>query len=1053
MTVTLTSPGNGRLARARLIVRMEKNRGFNFKLYVPPRVNSGQISADKPQDYSKCYDKEPNVTFSSTSLPALPKPPRQDFPKMKAVSPMKKDEDYCRPGQLYSKLFDEVEKIKCWKFKVDSDTVQKERLLQENKRIIETQRLAIQELQFGNESLSIKLEEQIAENEDLRNKNSATRNLCNLLKDTFERSAEKMNLFESEREETHHLFIENSESIQKLTAAFESLQIQTEADQEELQKAKESLLCLEELKLKYHECKMKKEEVAGLQATLKEKGDELEQALLELHESQKHCQQLQETTNQQCELLRSSKTQMESLCQKLKTAEQRCNESKESLEAITAAQEQSTKEYTKIIQTKDVSLQELIKVNSQQAEKLEQIRATIEELQSSLFLKIQRVKELEDELTANTNDMEKTQTLLGELMEQSLKKDEQIIILESNLDKRSKSFESMKCELDITNIRVAELTVELSKKNEEAKRFKTSILQNEAERAFAENDHLKKACDTAEKAHEDSKENSTIKVQELEAKLLFETRKNKEHVYQIELLRNDIILLNVKHDELLSKFNELQSEKMAIEQQFEGRSSFLKDTETKIKVSEERVVRLTKENHRLEEENQSLHGELNSIKDKIERKWQKAETLQKKFEENCEHLQKKVTEKEKQIKAVETKLCSFRKKIEARLKAKEEYQKESKLFKKQIAREVAKSSQLESVISSLHEESQNLKRLNEEDNQNLLKDLEAKSAFVAKLENELQELRLTAAEAMKNKEDAELKCQQKISDMVALMEKHKSQYDRMVEENEAELQENKKKEAEAVAHKKSLELDLLKHKTENDQLKKQLKKETREKEKLQKEMTDLKTEVSSKKGMSQLSEAVDKQSHVWNYKQGRCSGTPKESSSKRPTFDVFDFSKARKALYKDDGGVLVKTTESETESLRTLCGTSPKTKDIYTEEVPNSRSVTKTVGSSSKIKSYRIRTPPSGEKATYWGKAAIEIDPASDSPNRNDLLTLANTPTSVLSAPHCKASTRKKIQSPVTHKSPGNSLKLAAMKRMRDAGWIAVTGCDKKKKSNEKVFA
>ena len=46
------------------------------------------------------------------------------------------------------------------------------------------------------------------------------------------------------------------------------------------------------------------------------------------------------------------------------------------------------------------------------------------------------------------------------------------------------------------------------------------------------------------------------------------------------------------------------------------------------------------------------------------------------------------------------------------------------------------------------------------------------------------------------------------------------------------------------------------------------------------------------------------------------------------------------------------------------------------------------------------------------------------------------------------------IKSPVAHKSPGNSMKLAAMKRMRDAGWTAVTGCDKKKKkTSEKIFA
>lgn len=53
----------------------------------------------------------------------------------------------CNPGQLFSKLFIEVEKIKCWKVQTDSETLQKERRLQENKRTIETQRKAIQELQ------------------------------------------------------------------------------------------------------------------------------------------------------------------------------------------------------------------------------------------------------------------------------------------------------------------------------------------------------------------------------------------------------------------------------------------------------------------------------------------------------------------------------------------------------------------------------------------------------------------------------------------------------------------------------------------------------------------------------------------------------------------------------------------------------------------------------------------------------------------------------------------------------------------------------------------
>ncbi|KAF3690151.1 Synaptonemal complex protein 1 [Channa argus] len=503
--------------------RTERDWGFNFKLLVPPRVNMGQ-------DYSKCFDKEQNMTFPNTTVVTPTKPSRQDFPKMKAVPPMEKDENNSSPGQLYSKLFGEVEKIKSWKFKVDSDIVQKERKLKENKTTIETQRKAIQEL------------------------------------------------------------------------------------------------------------------------------------------------------------------------------------------------------------------------------------------------------------------------------------------------------------------------------------------QDEAEMAFAKHNILKKACEATEKAKEDLKDKfsvTEVKVQELEAKLFTEIKKNKECSFEMEHLMNDLTQHKVKYEELMSNFNELQSEKHAIQQQFESGSSHVKAIKANLKVSEEKAVKLNRAIQRLEEENQSLKEEVNAIKTKIQKKCNEIEVV----------LQKKT--KEDVIMAT-----------------------------KQII-------------------------------------------------NKVQKLRLTTAEAVKNKKDAELNCQHKIADMVALMEKHKNQYDRMVEEKDAELQENKKKDSEAVAYRKSL--------------------------------------------------------------------------------------------------------ESGTESIRALCGTTPK--DIHTKDLKTPRSVPICVGGSSKIRSYRIRTPPSDDKVTCRGNNTIELDPKSDSSEQNDLLVFANTPTLNFPAPHRKA-IFKKLQSPVTHKSPCNSLKLAAMKRMRDAGWTAVTGYDKKKKkTNEKIFA
>nr|XP_033482838.1 synaptonemal complex protein 1 [Epinephelus lanceolatus] len=1053
---------------------MDRDRGFNFKLLVPPRVNNmntAQVSAVRPQEVveksgdftntsqqvcSKYFEKEQSMPLPKTNVVTLTKPTRQDNTKVKVVPPMEKGKSNCNPGQLYSALFDEVDKIKRWKVKVDSDTVQKERKLQDNKRTIETQRKVIQELQFGHESLSVKLEEQISENEDLRKKNYATRNLCNVLKDTLQHSAERVHLFESEREETHGFFMENSRSIQKLIEAFETLRIQAEADQQEMRKAKEALLQFEDLKEKYHQgYNMKQKEVAELQTKIKDKENELQALLLDLHETQERCKQLQDATSEQNELLKSSKTAQESLLQKLQTTEQRCKETEKNREAIAAMLEQSKEEYAEMIRNKDLRLQELSRVKNQQAEKLEQIQTTIWELEDSLAVEIQRAKELEDKLEANNKELERRNTLLGESMEQSAKRDGQIKILEDELDKKSQSTESMKVKIDVTEVRVEELTAELSRKTEEAQLFK-----DEAEAAFVETDRLKKACEAAEKAQEDLKEKSTvieIRVQQLEGQLSTEVKKNEENTLQMEQLRKDISQHKVQYKELLSNFNELQSEKTAIQQQFESGSSNIKAIEANMKVSEEKAVKLSREIQRLEEENLSLREEVNTIKSKTQGKYQETETLQKKIEGTCKELQEKITEKENRIKSMETKLCNLRKKFEVKLKAQEEYLKENKMLKKQMAKGTAKSSQLETVIHSLQEELQNLERLNEEDHQKLIQDLESKSTFAAELENEVQTLRSTAAEAIKNKEDTELKCQHKIADMVALMEKHKSQYDRMVEEKDAELDEFKKKEMEAVANRKSLELALTKQKTDNDQLKQQLKTELVKKDNMQKELTELKKEMPSVK-FTQLTEARNNQSPASNENQGRFSETPKERSSKR---HIFHFSKTMtvSSHSKDDGSaaVMKKAEDGEwiqdTESITTSHGTTAKTNEIHNEELKTPRHVTNRVGRTSQIKSYRIRTPPAAEKAAQWKKSTIELDPKSDSSDQNDLLTFASTQAPNFSTSHYKLNIYKKIKSPVTHKSPGNSIKLAAVKRMRDAGWTAVTGCDKKKKTtSEKIF-
>ncbi|XP_068172365.1 synaptonemal complex protein 1 isoform X2 [Antennarius striatus] len=1013
---------------------MERDRSFNFKLLVPPRLNYGQVSAVLPQEnlensdfinksqqaYTKHFDKEQNVPIYSTGMVAPTKPIRQELPKMKVVPPLEKEENNCNPGQLYSKLFDEVEKIKCWKAQADCDTAQKDKRLQENKRTIENLRKAFQELQFGNESLSIKLEEQINENEELRSKNNATRNLCNILKDTFERSTEKMHIFESEREETHHLFMEYNRSIHKLTAAFDSLYIQAEADQKEMEKVKEELLHFEGLKEKYHkEYNIKEKEVEVLQTKLGDKESELQKILLDLQETQNHYKLLQEASHEQYELLMSSKAQQESLLQELHSAEQHCKDTEKNRDSVATILEESKKEFAEKIQSKDLKLEELSKIRNQQAEKLEQIQTTILELQNSLTLEIQRTKELDDKLVANNTELEKRNTLFGETVEQSAKKDEQIKTLQEELDEKLKSIDSMKAKISVTDVRVEELTVELSGKMQEAEQFR-----NKAEVTFAENNLLKEAHEAAERTQEDLK----IEVQELEGQLFTEKKRNEECIFKMEQLRNEVTQHEVKYRELLSHLDELQREKTAVQEQLQSRSSQVKIIEADIQESEEKVGKLAREMQILEEENQCLREAVNCMKANTHGEYLICETLQKKIEDSFDCLQQELTEKEKQIKAVAKKMSNLRKQIEGKISALEKYRRENEGLKKQVAREVAKSSQREDVINSLQEEVEKLQRMNNEDEQRLRQDLESTSVLSA----EVEMLRLAAAEAIKNREDAEVKCQHKIADMVALMEKHKSQYDRMVEEKAAELQEKNRKEMEAASQMKSMELDLEKHKLHGDNLKQQLEIEVAQKERLQTELTDLKRELSSVK-ITQLPGITSKQSPASNSEKQRCSETPKENSLRS---HVFDFTNSWKTpSYNNNGGITgrKRTTEFDCESIRTSRGTTRKTKKIHNED-PKTLKISD--AGTSKIKSYIVTTPPDQE-------VCLELDPKLDSSDHSDMSKIASRPPS-------KVNILQK--STVSLKSPGNSLKQAAIKRMRDAGWTAVLSADRKRKAKEKIF-
>ncbi|XP_049335247.1 synaptonemal complex protein 1 isoform X1 [Astyanax mexicanus] len=1036
-------------------------RAFNFKLLVPPRTNLGQVSAVKPQDsrlfednssfkpliqsYTKCFDTEASLPFSNTNMVLPTKPQRAEVTKKIAVMPMEKEEGTLRCSQLYSKLFEEAEKIKSWKLKTESEILQKDRKLQENRRTIETQRKAIQELQFGNESLSMKLEERLNENEDLRNKNNATRNLCNILKDTFERSTEKMGLYESEREETHGLFMQNLEDIQRMVAAFESLRLKAEADQLEMLKVREGLKQFDDLKLQFeNEYHMKEKEISILTEKLREKESDLKEILLSFQETQKAYSDLQKSAKLQHELLQNSKQEQDKLEEKLNKADQIQQETEKHQKALANLLEQTKENYAVKLQERDAKLLEVNNIKEQMTHKLEEMKMAVESLHCSLKSEKQRAQDLESKLGLISEGLDKKDTELGKIAAEKEEQDNQIHTLKQELDTKSNALESLEDKIKTDGDKILQLITE--HKNKQAQ---INELKEQLKIASTENKNMVVTLEEITNEQKQIKElvfEKEIKLKDIEGKLAEALKNERQSSTNIQRLKKELNQQKEMYKDLLERFNQLQLQKDAVQEQVDGGSTETRVLESCLKETKENEEKLKMEVERLELEKQQLETQVEVLGANIEEQRQEIETFQKQLKDSSKSTHSELMKKERQIKAQELKMTNMKTKLETKTKELDESLKENKTMKKQMTLDNEKLFQFEDELTKLKEESKKHKKHHDEELRKVCSELKDKSASEAQLSLEVQDLKQSAVNAVKSKEDTEIKCQQKISDMVALMERHKHEYDKMVEEKDAELNEKRIREAEVNTNKISLELELSHLQIENGHLKQQLEKVKMEKEKIRQEVEEL-----TRMQTSQNSSFMEKEEHL-----------EKEIQSLKKQIESLEKEKAQKI-----SKGTAKKKSCETPNKVPACAISDASKKALTTplklgdllQTPTWTMGPK-IGATPRIKSFRVRTPPSTENSAPWRKNTLALDPKSDGSEQNDILSFSPAPSTLSMSIQAKEpgaeclSLLKKVQGSGVHKSPGAALKLAAMKRMRDAGWTTITTSEKKKKkATDKIFA
>ncbi|KAM6041050.1 synaptonemal complex protein 1 [Theristicus caerulescens] len=975
---------------------MEKEKPF--KLFVPPRLSGGQVSAVKPQTstratglcqgFNKCPDDDFNLPFVMLSTPNGGEITDSDAISQQVKLCSEVDEENIETmNELYSKLYKEAEKIKRWKLNVESELKQKERKLQENRKIIEAQRKAIQELQFENEKISLKLEDEICENKDLLKENSASRHLCHLLKETCTHFTEKSTKYEHEREETRQLYVELNNNVERMIMAFEELRVQAENTRQEMCfKLKEEAEKVDKFE---KECKlevsMKEKQISVLTIQSDEKDDIIRDIKTQLQESKNKIADLVEAKRHEEEMLKESQINQEHLRAELEEAKVSLQKMEVTQKSLETELESAVKALIQVTGEKEAQVEECKKNMALNASLREEFETSISNFKSLLQKEQNRLEKYEDESKLLTLELRNKSAELEEMTKLKCDKEMQLEELSETLEK---------VEGLLVKKKDLEATVENLQEREKETKNVLQIREKE--------------------------------IHDLKVQLTSTAEKEQDYLKQLMTLNTDLEQEALKNEQLTVHINKLLLEKEQIVQEKSGMATELKKLQESHEDSRKKEENTKQLVEKLEESNGQLRNELESLK-KMAKKGEENKSKLDEREENAKSIENEISRKEKQLKLLENKLNNLKKQVENKNKCIEELQQENKVLKKKITAESKKTSICEGKVNKLQLEMENMNKQHKETVDIYQKDIETKKVNENKLLEEVEKMRLLADEATLTQRETDIRCQHKITEMVALMEKHKHEYDKMVEEKDTELKLFKIKEQEQLSSKRSLESELSCLKSELSSLKEQLKAEIEEKEKLAKE---------SPKNMVPENEKKHKKI------QTHFSETPK------PHLDL------------DCASINVKNKKSPNDI-------PIKVNMMEKKKMPPSISAKSPLGSPS-LKTYIIKTPPihklqsesinlhSEQCTRKKQKVLLRLDAQSDSSEHSDLLSIVSEEEMFKKlykdypqASQLYAMTPKKKPSTSNVKTPGSVLKLTTMRKMREAGWTAVSKMDRKRKIKE----
>ncbi|XP_067323164.1 synaptonemal complex protein 1 [Anolis sagrei] len=988
---------------------MEEEKSYKFKLFLPPKLNNAQVSAVKPQTHTRDgeyyqnfnmgTEDDYNLPFGMNSTSKyidLTEPVSQN---MKLV-PVIDQENMDTVNELYSRLYKEAEKIKRWKITVEYEVKEKERKLQENRKIIEALRKAIQELQFENEKLSLKLEDKIHEHKDLLKENNTTRHFCDLLKERFMQSVEKSNKYEQEREETRQMYVDLNNNIERMIQAFEELRVQAENSRLEMYfKLKEEAENIAQLEKEHRrEMLALEKQVSLLTMQNGEKDDKMKYININLQESREQIAELEVVRKQQDEMLKEAQLNKQSLLTELEETKNSLKKTEDNCRTLETELQTAMKTLIQVTEQKEVTIEELKETKILHASDIDELQSKVLNLNELLEKEQKRQKELKDASDILVLELQKKADELEVVTNLKNVKEKQVEEMAAALESSNEIQKDLKHKLESTQSQLNLLMKEMESRNSH-----DSTVQEQLQKLLDGKHVLESNIEKLQEREKELKHIVQVKEKEihnLEVQLSGALENNENCLQQLTSMKAELENERSKNQQLDMNSSKLLWNNENITSEKNNLLNELKKLRENLKNQKKMEEKAEKQIENLKKMNTNLSSELECVKEEMKQKNEEAKNKLHETGENIRTIENELLKKEKQLKTSDNKINSLKKQIESKAKIVEELHQEIKVLRRKIGTESKQTSINEEKVKKLQLELENINELHKETIYSYKNEIEIARETEEKLLKELEAIKLVADEATTMQKEIDIRCQHKIAEMVALMEKHKRQYDKTVEEKDTELEYFKTKEQELSSAIKSLQRELSCKENELSSLQDQLK-----------------NEIEEKKAQTSTLE------------------TPKHSLNSQP-LHVSQNSKS--------------TNVNELEYTQKSSWTPAK---IYTVKTPT------------KSKLQRESTNQCSEdRRKKKRRVLLEMDTRSDS-SENDLLCLVSKEDRFQQlykdyppAPHVRTPipmTPEKVQTPSSIKTPGSLVKLAAIKKMRESGWSAISKMDRKNKLKEaeKLFS